>query len=269
MPVIKNHLAGGFVKDAIVLDMGDLRRQADQLRDAAKAQAQRMLDEAQAQADELMRKAEAEAQARGHEQGLAQGLEQGRAAGHAEALGKSQAQLRQLQQGWLAAAQAWDEQRVRMEREAKQVILQLGLLFAEKVVHRAIQADPMVVVDQVAQALAYVMRPTDVSVHIHPADRPALAEAMPQLLAGFAHLQHVHLIDDESLTRGGCSIAYGQGRIDATIETQMKRLVELIIPSDESPAATGRADEAQPDPLMANPSTPAPHTGDENPASST
>ena len=245
MPVIKNHLAGSFVKDAIVLDMSDLRRQADHLLDAAKAKAQRVLDEGQTQARELATKAEADAKARGHEQGLAQGLEQGLKAGHAEALAKAQAQFQQLQQGWLAAAQAWDEQRIQMDREARQAILQLGLIFAEKIVQRVIQVDPMVIVDQLAEALAYVMRPTDVTVHIHPADKPALQEAMPQLLEGLPQLQHVHLAEDESISRGGCSIAYGQGRIDATIQTQFKRLVELMIPSEETHAEPGKTIDTQ------------------------
>lgn len=234
MAVIKSQFAGSFVKDAIVLDMGDLRRQGDQLREAAKAQADGLVAEAKVKAAELAKTAENEAKTRGFEQGMAQGLEQGRKTGHAEALNKMQAQLNQIQQGWLGAAQAWNDQRAQMDREARQAVLQLGLLFAEKVVQRVIQVDPMVIVDQLAESLAYVMRPTDVTVHINPEDRPALEESMPQLIAGLPHLLHVRLVDDATVARGGCTIQYGQGRIDATVHTQMQRLVELMIPSDET-----------------------------------
>lgn len=234
MTVIKHQFAEGFVKDAIVLDMGDLRRQADKLLDAARAQAREIVTQAQAQSAEKAKAAEHEAHARGHEQGLQQGLEQGRKTGHAEALAKSQAQLQQLQQGWLAAAQAWDEQRVQMDRDARAAVLRLGLLFAEKVVRRVIATDAAAVVEQVADALRYVMRPADVTVQINPEDRPILEEAMPQLQSGLANLTHVRLVDDAGVSRGGCRVSYGQGQIDATIETQLDRLVELLIPGDET-----------------------------------
>ncbi len=266
MPVIKNHLAGSFVKDAIVLDMSDLRRQADQLMGAAKAKAQALIDDAQVQAKEIIRTSEADAKARGHEQGMAQGLDAGRKAGHAEALAKSQAQFQKLQQGWLGAAQAWDEQRVEMDRQARQVILQMSLLFAEKVVQRVIQVDPMVIVDQLAESLAYVMRPTDVSVQIHPADRPALEEAMPQLLSGMPHLQHVHLVDSDAISRGGCLISYGQGRVDATIEKQLARLVDLMIPADETHTTAGQVIEPLNDSAVAEDVSASPSTPDETDA---
>ena len=73
-----------------------------------------------------------------------------------------------------------------------------------------------------------MLRPTDVTVSINPADRAALEEAMPRLAAGLPNLTHVRLVDDLGVTRGGCVISYGHGRIDATIETQFDRLVELL-----------------------------------------
>jgi len=244
MAIIKNQFAGGFVKDAIVLDMADLRRQADRMRDAARQEADRIIADAKARAAELMRTAEIEAKTRGLEQGTQQGIDQGKRSGHAEALAKSQAQLQQLQQGWLAAAQTWDGQRAAMDRDARQAILELGLLFARKVVHRAIDVGARIVVEQVAEALRYVMRPTDVTIAIDPADRPVLEEAMPQLAVGLPNLTHVRLVDDEKIGRGGCVVTYGQGRIDATVETQLRRLVELLLPSSKDQAIVSSSSDA-------------------------
>jgi flagellar assembly protein FliH len=244
MAVIKNQFAGGFVKDAIVLDMADLRRQADRMREAARQEADRIIAEAKSMAAALVKSAEAEARARGLEQGTRQGIEQGQRSGHAEALARSQAQLQQLQQGWLAAAQAWDDQRAAMDRDARQAILELGVLFARKVVHRTIDVDVRVVVEQVTEALRYVMRPTDVTIAIHPLDRPVLEEAMPQLAAGLPNLTHVRLVDDEATGRGGCTVTYGQGRIDATAETQLQRLVELLLPGATDQAVVSTSSEA-------------------------
>jgi flagellar biosynthesis/type III secretory pathway protein FliH len=73
-------------------------------------------------------------------------------------------------------------------------------------------------------------------VRIAPSDREAMAGAMPQLAAEFAHLKHIHLVDDPAVSPGGCVVSYGQGRIDAAIETQLRRVAELMLPSETKPA---------------------------------
>ncbi len=242
MPVIKQQSASSYVRDAIVLDMSDLRAQADRIKSAAEAEAQRILAEARVTAADLAASAEAASRQKGHEQGLQQGLEEGRKAGHAEALSRAGAQLTQIQKSWVDAAGSWDAQRDAMEREAADSLLRLALVFAEKVVRRTVAVDPQVVVRQLADALTYVLRPCEVKVAVHPEDRPALEQAMPQLLAGLTHLKHVHLVDDASIARGGCVVAYGQGRIDATVDTQLRRLVEMMLPAGAA---------AQQEPLVA------------------
>ncbi|MEX2213099.1 MAG: FliH/SctL family protein [Phycisphaeraceae bacterium] len=235
MAVIKNQLAPNYLRDAIVLDMGDLRRQADRLREAAQQQADQIIADAQAKAALVAKQSRADAEKAGHDQGLLKGTEEGLKKGHAEALARSDAQLKQIQNAWLEAAAGWSAQREQAERDARQTILRLGLIFAEKVVQRVVQVDSEVIVDQLAEAICYVLRPTDVTVRINPADRAAVDEAMPQLLKGLAHLEHVEVAEDDTITRGGCMVAYGQGRIDATVDTQMRRLVELIIPDGNAP----------------------------------
>ncbi len=69
-------------------------------------------------------------------------------------------------------------------------------------------------------------------------DRPMLEEAMPQLTAEFAHLKHIHLVDDASVAPGGCIVVYGQGQIDATIDTQLHRVVEFMLPGEPEAAPT-------------------------------
>ena len=48
-------------------------------------------------------------------------------------------------------------------------------------------------------------------------------------MAQFSQVEHVTLVDDEAVGRGGCVLGYGQGRIDASIETQIQRLVESVV----------------------------------------
>lgn len=242
MPVLKHRDATGFAKDAVVLDLGDIGRQAARIRMQAEAKAAQIINDAERQAQKLIDEAEGIGFERGKEFGYGEGLEHGRKAGHAEALAGSQEQLALLQTAWADVAEQLDGQRRAMDREARRAVLEFALQMAERLVHRVIEVDPTVVVDQLAAALSLIMRPMDVTVRINPDDREILAEAMPQLMAEFNQFQHVQLTDDASIHRGGCVVTYGQGAIDATVQKQIDRVIDVILPLED------RAEESEPEP---------------------
>lgn len=244
MAVLKANQHASYPKDAIVLDLGDLGRQAARLRMAAEAKAAAIVTKAEEEAARLVASAESKGFEQGRQEGFAKGLAEGREQGAKQALAEQAQQLAQVQAAWRDVAQQLENQRKQMDVEARQTVLEFALKLTERIVHRAIEVDRDVIVDQVASALAYVLRPLDVVVRIHPEDRPLLETAMPQLMEQFTHLQHVRLQDDPEVTRGGCVVTYGQGEIDATIETQIRRVVDLVLPAGAGPV-TGEA-PAQP-----------------------
>ena len=231
MPIIKAEQSAALLKSAIVLDLGDLARQGECMRQAAQERAAAILEEAAAEAQRLIAAAKGQGFEAGQAQGVAQGLEDGRAAGRAQALAEHSAKLADLEQRWQQAFEGWENLQDQMRRQAQQAVLALALELAQKIVHRQIAVDASVIVDQMQQALAYVLKPTQVQARIHPDDRPTLTQAMPGLLARLAHLKQVELVDDPAVARGGCLLTYGQGRIDATLRTQLDRMVELLLPS--------------------------------------
>lgn len=243
MPVVTRTAAASLLKEAIVLDLGDLTRQGEQIVAAAQAKAAQIVaqaqQEARKQAEEIREEALRDAKA----QGLEEGLAEGRKKGHAEALAQSRATLEALQERWSQLAAQWEENRATAEREARQGVLELGLALGEKLVQRIIEVDPTVIVDQLGAALEHVLKPLEVTVLIHPGDRPVLEEAMPGMMAQFPHLKGIHLKDEESVGRGGCKLRFGQGAIDATVETQLRRIVELLLPAEEGESTEGEAIE--------------------------
>lgn len=247
MPVLKQHYNTPAMREAIVLDLGDIGAQASRIRAAAETQARQIIEKAQAKAEQIARQTAAEAREEGYAAGLEQGLAEGREQGYAESLAQSAEQLRQLTEAWSQVATDWEQQRTEMEREARQAVIEFALRAAEKIVHRVIEIDETVVVDQAAQALSMVLSAHDASVRMHPVDRPMLEDALPDLLKELSTLEHIELVDDETVTPGGCVVAFGQGRVDATIETQVQRLVDLILPEPpdafDEPAAESFVDE--------------------------
>lgn len=245
MPVLKSDHARNAIQSAVVLDLGDIGRQAARLRADAEAKAQKILEDARVKADALIAGAEEKGFEQGRAAGLEQGLAEGREQGRAEGLAQMTDRVAQMQANWDESLGSWEAARSSLEAEARQTVIRFAVCLAEKLVHRTAAVDDTVIVDQVAAALAHVLRPTDVTVRICPGDRPILQEALPDLLARFDHLTHIHLVDDVSLTPAGCVVSYGQGRIDASIQTQLDRIVELMVPS--------RRSESSPDSLPDGP----------------
>lgn len=257
MPVLKQHNNTPAMREAIVLDLGDIGAQAARIRAAAETQASKIISEAQAKSESLADELHDQAEKQGYADGLEKGIAEGREQGRAEALAQSSEQLQQLSAAWSQVANDWEQQRTDMEREARQAVLSFALSAAEKIVHRVIEVDESVVVDQAAQALSLVLSSHNANVCIHPVDRSMLEDALPDLIKELASLEHIELIDDESITPGGCVVAFGQGRVDATIERQLQRLIDLILPEppevelDEPDAAAsqGAAFAAEPGPI--------------------
>lgn len=252
MPVLKQHHSTPAMREAIVLDLGDIGAQAARIRAVAETKAADIIAKAQSRAEQIAHQRGEEAEQLGYQEGLERGLAEGREQGRAEALAQSAEQLRQLHAAWSQVAKDWEQQRTEMEREARQAVLEFALRAAEKLVHRVIEVDESVVVDQAAQALSMVLSAHDASVRIHPVDRPMLEDALPDLIKELATLEHIELVDDEEITPGGCVVAFGQGRVDATIERQMQRLIDLILPEpprpvyDEEEAELDKSDAGTP-----------------------
>ncbi len=248
MTLIKAANTAQLTKDAVVLDFTDLRRQADDILQHARAHAAQLIAQAQHDAAETLQKANTDGHAQGLEAGRAEGLAQGRAEGHAQALTQQTETLQQLTDAWTQSLQHWDEHRRALLTDASQSLLTLALALAARIVKRVPQVDPTVVTDQVEAALAYIARPADAAVHINPDDRPVLTEALPDLIARFQQVRHANLIDDPQIERGGCVIHYGSGQIDAQLNELLDRLTETLLPTDPvSP------DTAQPQPTNEEP----------------
>lgn len=230
MPVLKSETASSATKDAIVLDMGDLRRQADQLRQVAQQHAQKLVHEAKQQSADIAAQARAEAFEQGYREGFEKGEAEGREKGHAEALVENRQKLTQLQEVWETEFAKWDGQREAMETDAKHAVLKIGSMFGQKIVHRVVAMDPAVVLHQLTESLGYVLKPSNVTIKVNPTDRPMIEDALPQLLANLSHLERVRVDDDATISPGGCIIDFGKGRIDSTVDKQLDRLVQTILP---------------------------------------
>jgi flagellar assembly protein FliH len=233
MPLIKHTNADEILQDATVLDLGDLRRAAEQIIRKAQDKAQRIVADARVEAQ---RRAE-EAEATGRAEGIEQGRMEGRAEVREELLEALRERLEGLTAGWTEALERWEKDRRELLLTGTEDVLAFAVALGEKVVHRVIEADPTVVREQMTEALALVSRPGAVDVCINPDDRDEVDRMIPALLHQIAGCEHVGVREDPSIGRGGCVVRTRGGSIDATVESQLERIAETLLPGDGVPAA--------------------------------
>lgn len=231
MALVKNADAQSMIKDAIVLDFSDLRRQADVLMNKSKAEANKLLTTARTEATKLVNEASDKGYKEGFEAGKEEGNALGRKEGHTQALKEMSEQFKVLLTEWTATSQAWEDSRGQMLLEAREDVLAFAIALAEKLVYRVIEVDTSVVVDQVAEALVMVTRPSSVTVSINPQDRPMVEEAMPELLETMSQCKHISITEAADIERGGCRVTTVGGSIDATISGQIEQIIESMLPS--------------------------------------
>lgn len=236
MALIRKSVAETLSREAIVLDLGDLVRQGEQIKARARAEADRILAEAQAERQRLIADAAEVGRQEGFARGVEEGRKQGEAAGRDAALGEWREKLIALESGWTQALAAFESERERMLLEAKQDIVELAATVARLVTKRAVTLDPGSVADQVAAVLALLTRPTRVVLAVNPADAPIVREALPSLAQRFTAAAHVEIATDEQVSRGGCIARTAGGTIDATIDTQLERIAEALLPGPPQPA---------------------------------
>lgn len=234
MALLRNAQAQIAARDAVVLDLGDLKRQGDQLQANAARRADAIIGDAHKRRDELMATAAEDGKRAGYAEGYTEGLEKGIEEGRTSA-GQAHAEsLATMSGAWTAALDDFDEQREQLMVQAGQDVLRLAIALAEKVVKRSIEVDDTIVNEQLAAILSLVSRQTTLIVAVHPNDEPIVQENLPALKARFAAATHVEFTTDDTLPRGSVVARTQAGAVlDASIQTQLTRLAQALLPGDE------------------------------------
>jgi flagellar biosynthesis/type III secretory pathway protein FliH len=242
MGLIKNTDAHRIVSHGFE-DLGDLRQQAEQELEDARAEARRIVDETRAQAETMVVESGARGHAEGTEKGLAEGRQEGLRQGRQEAIDETSSRLEELIPAWIKALEHFEAQRNDMLLAAREDILELALAMGGKITHRVIEANPNVVAEQVAQALALVAEPTGVTLLVNPEDRALVKSVLGEVLEKIGTCTHVDLRDEAEVGRGGCVVTTGKGRIDATVERQIERIVDALLARSSGRARKSERDK--------------------------
>lgn len=109
-----------------------------------------------------------------------------------------------------------------LDREVADEVVALAIEVARQMVRRTLAENPEdALIDTVRAALNQLPQ-AQVRIHVHPDD---VALIRSYLAEQPTHLHH-QIIEDESVTLGGCRLQGSASEIDATVETRWRRILE-------------------------------------------
>ena len=167
------------------------------------------LADARRRSDNELRQAQQQAEARGYQAGME------RAEAHLRArLAAIDERVQRLDSVLALIARPLDSLDAEVERE----LVELALAVGKQLARRELRTEPSQIIAIVRESLAQLpLAAREVRVHLHPED----AQTVRERLAAGAGERAWTLIEDPTLTRGGCLVQSEASRIDARIESRI------------------------------------------------
>lgn len=228
MALIKHSDSDVFAREAVVLDLGDLTRQAQKIIADAEERAAQIIASAERKRVQLITGARDEGFTAGQAEGRKDGHRQGLDDGCTQALREHSERLETLEKSWRTALDEFDERRGRMLDDARTDVLRLAMKIARRVTHGIVEGDESVAVSQLEKALSHTLRPTRLVIRVHADDETLVSASAPALLERFARSAHAEVVTDDSLSRGDCVVYTAVGEVDACIDAQLDRIAAAL-----------------------------------------
>jgi flagellar assembly protein FliH len=121
-----------------------------------------------------------------------------------------------------------ERQRKDLHRTFEKEMLQLVLNISKKVIRHELTLHEGVILATLQEALQCVVDQKKIVVHLNPADYQYLLAHPEGLPLTLDEARGVKVIEDHSITRGGCLLETSFGEVDATVESQFEEIVSLI-----------------------------------------
>jgi flagellar assembly protein FliH len=152
----------------------------------------------------------------------------GEAEGRAAGMAAVEAELAPVVTALAGAVGELSALRAQVIDELEADAIALGLRIAEHIVAGAIAVQPERVVDVAGTALRRITERRHVSLVVNPADLELLSEAVPRLQSELGGIEHCNVQSDRRVARGGVLARTVEGEIDASVETQLARVREVV-----------------------------------------
>ncbi|MGV3467038.1 MAG: flagellar assembly protein FliH [Heyndrickxia sp.] len=112
--------------------------------------------------------------------------------------------------------------------ESEKVILDLGIMAAEKILCDTLKDQPEKFLSLVKQTIKEVRENQDIKIIVHPSMYPLILSHKEELDGILAGQVQCYIYGDEQFTENQCVVETENGRIDASIDSQLKILQQKL-----------------------------------------
>jgi flagellar assembly protein FliH len=172
---------------------------------------------------DLLRQALQESEARGYQAGL------GKAQAESQAtLDALAARVKQLDSILQLLAQPLQQLDADMEKE----LLHLSLAVGKQLARRELRVDPAQVIGIIRESLSQLPAAArDIRIHLHPEDAATVRER----LAEPTNERAWSVVEDPTLTRGGCVVRTETSQIDVRVESRVNAVIANVLGEERAP----------------------------------
>ncbi|MDQ2865273.1 MAG: FliH/SctL family protein [Candidatus Eremiobacteraeota bacterium] len=209
------------------VDFEALRRDAEAIVERAAADAESMIDRSRNAALDIVETAKREGSAieeQSRSRGYDDGLRDGKAAADAD--------MTEMVHTLHGLMESIRDQRATALESAEPELVRLAMTIAERVVHEQISVDPNVVVENVRSALTRLVSREVITLRVHPSDLETMRQHRDAIVA-VSDVEHLRIVEDQRVDRGGVVVETDAGTIDAKIATQLHEARRAISARDE------------------------------------
>lgn len=179
-----------------------------------------ILDEAKI--EEIYRQAE--------EKGHAAGFQEGHTAGHQEGRQLAEVEVKAEVEQMHRLLSALDKELNETDQNVAQDLLTLALSLAKKMVSKALQVNPELIIPIVQEAMRHLPHTSHPpKLILHPDD----AELIGKYLNNQQSQSDWEICEDEQMEKGGCRVKTGGCEIDASTPTRWQQIVSTIGQEDK------------------------------------
>lgn len=162
-------------------------------------------------------------QKQAYDEAYARGLKEGMAAG--------QSQLREQAKVFMGLANSLQNPIKQTDEKIESEIVLLCLAIAKQIIRREITLDSGHIISVIREALsALPVASQKIRIRLHPDDVVLVRKVLAELNEDVSW----SVVDDITLTRGGCRVVTENSQIDATLETRMAMIASKILGDERS-----------------------------------
>jgi flagellar assembly protein FliH len=113
-------------------------------------------------------------------------------------------------------------------QQSEKELVDIVFKIAAKVVHQQMKDENNTIATTILDAIYLAAEKKEITLRVNPEDYELVEKLRPEIFSSIRELKTMTVTSDVSVTRGGCLLETARGNIDASIETQLKKISEAL-----------------------------------------